>query len=70
MRGHRRRAEPVANQVLLTIEQAAQRLALGRTTVYSLIQRGELKSVRIGRAVRVRTTDLDAFAAELTSDLR
>lgn len=39
--------------LLLRVEEAARMLRLGRATVYMLVSRGELPSVRIGRAVRV-----------------
>lgn len=39
--------------LLLRVEEAARMLRLGRATVYLLVSRGELPSVRIGRAVRV-----------------
>jgi len=44
---------PTAPALLLTVEEAARRLGLGRTTVYGLIRDGELHSVRIGRARRI-----------------
>ncbi|WP_045877110.1 helix-turn-helix domain-containing protein [Pseudofrankia sp. DC12] len=56
---------PTAPKLLLTVEEAADVLGLGRTTTYALIRTGALKSVRIGRARRVRVTDLDAYAAQL-----
>jgi excisionase family DNA binding protein len=46
---------------LLTPEQARQRLSLGRNTIYSLIRRGALKSVRIGRAIRVSESEIERF---------
>ena len=39
--------------LLLTIEQAAERLGIGRTQLYSLMTSGELQVVRIGKCVRV-----------------
>ena len=39
--------------LLLTIEQAAERLGIGRTHLYSLMTSGELQVVRIGKCVRV-----------------
>jgi excisionase family DNA binding protein len=39
--------------LLLTPEQAARRLSVGRTTVYTLMASGELLSVNIGRCRRV-----------------
>jgi excisionase family DNA binding protein len=51
-------------KLLLTIPQVAAALSLGRSTVYELVQRGELPVVHIGRAVRVRFTDLEKWVAE------
>ena len=39
--------------VLLTIQEAASRLNLGRTSIYELINAGELPTWRHGRAVRI-----------------
>lgn len=49
--------------VLLTIKQAANALQVSDRTVFNLLAAGDLKSVRIGRARRIRTQDLEAFAA-------
>lgn len=46
---------------LMTIEQAASCLALGRSTIYELIAAGELKVVRYGRAVRIQPSELRAW---------
>ena len=43
-------------KVLLTVEEAAARLNLGRTSVFGLIKRGEIESVRIGRSRRIPAT--------------
>jgi excisionase family DNA binding protein len=40
-------------RLLLSPTQVAEMLGIGRPTVYSLLARGELPSVRFGRAVRV-----------------
>ncbi len=45
----------------LTAPQVAAQLQLSRALVYSLIQRGELPAVRIGRSVRVLPDDLDRW---------
>ncbi|MEU0194871.1 helix-turn-helix domain-containing protein [Streptomyces afghaniensis] len=50
------------NLVLLTVEEAARRLRVGRTTCYGLIRSGELESIEIGRLRRVPA---DAPAAYL-----
>jgi excisionase family DNA binding protein len=40
-------------KLLLTPEEAAELLSVGRTTVYDLIRLGALASVKIGKARRV-----------------
>ena len=46
---------------LLRIDDVAERLAVSRSMAWKLIAIGELKSLRIGRAVRVRPQDLEVF---------
>ena len=41
------------DHLLVTPEEAARRLSVGRTTVYTLMASGELLSVNIGRCRRV-----------------
>jgi len=48
---------------LLRIEDVADRLAVSRSMAWKIIAYGQLRSVRIGRAVRVRPQDLDAYIA-------
>ncbi|HTK64392.1 MAG TPA: helix-turn-helix domain-containing protein [Pseudonocardia sp.] len=45
--------EAPAVRVVLTVEQAAERLGVGRTLMYSLISSGAVESVTIGRLRRV-----------------
>ncbi|MDA8039655.1 MAG: helix-turn-helix domain-containing protein [Actinomycetota bacterium] len=51
--------------LLLTAEEAARLLAIGRTALYALLGTGELSSVQLGRRRRVRVSDLEAFVASL-----
>ncbi|MCA1194432.1 helix-turn-helix domain-containing protein [Saccharopolyspora sp. 6V] len=53
--------------VLLTVEETARRLGLGRTTVFGLIRTGELHSVRIGRARRVPTEAIGDYVRRLST---
>jgi excisionase family DNA binding protein len=47
---------------LLTFEQTAEALGVGRTTVQELVDKGELPVVSVtGRAVRVDVRDVEAF---------
>jgi excisionase family DNA binding protein len=52
-------------QLLFRPDGAAQRLGIGRTKVYELMARGELRSVKIGAARRVSATALADFVAAL-----
>jgi excisionase family DNA binding protein len=49
-------------RVFLRIPEAAERLALGRSTVYRLIASGELPAVKIGTAIRIPATALASWA--------
>jgi excisionase family DNA binding protein len=44
--------------------EVAEILNLSKAMVYRMIQRGELSSLHIGTAVRIRPSDLDAFIAD------
>ncbi|WP_416902045.1 helix-turn-helix domain-containing protein [Micromonospora echinospora] len=53
------------NRIVLTIEEAAQRLGIGRTTMYALIKAGQIRTVTIGRLRRVPTFCLDEYVRSL-----
>jgi excisionase family DNA binding protein len=53
--------------LLLTANEAAEALAIGRSKVYELIMSGELESVRIGGCRRVPADALVQFVAGLRS---
>jgi excisionase family DNA binding protein len=53
---------------LLTVEEAARRLSLGRTTVYALLRDGQIRSVRVGRLRRIPAEALDTYTARLIAD--
>jgi excisionase family DNA binding protein len=50
--------------VLLRVEAAAILLGIGRTKMYDLIGRGQVRIVRIGRRTLVHRDDLERFAQE------
>lgn len=52
--------------VLLTVEEAARALSLGRSKTYALLASGALPVVRIGRSVRVPAAALREWAEQLT----
>lgn len=49
---------------LLRLDEAAEALQVSDSTIRRLVRDKELKVVRIGRAVRVRPEDLEAFIQE------
>jgi len=50
-------------KLLVTIADAAEALALGRSAVYELLLTGQIQSVKIGRARRIPVDALQAFVA-------
>ena len=52
-------------KLLLTIEEAAQMLSLGRTYFYDLVMRNQIASVKIGRKRRVPIVALQAYVDRL-----
>jgi excisionase family DNA binding protein len=55
-------------QVLLKIDEAATRLGVGRSFLYAAIQRGELGTVKLGRARRVPTSEIAAYIQRLREE--
>ncbi|WP_326589281.1 excisionase family DNA-binding protein [Streptomyces sp. NBC_01294] len=51
--------------VLLTVEEAARRLRIGRTTCFALVASGALESVTVGRLRRIPPDALPAYVARL-----
>ena len=47
--------------LLLTIPEIAEILGVGRSTAYSLIHSGQIKSIRVGRLIKVPKTALEQF---------
>lgn len=54
-------------QLLLTVEQAAERLGVGRTTMYGLLKAGAIESIPVGRLRRIPPDALEAYIANLRS---
>jgi excisionase family DNA binding protein len=58
-------ATPTIAAVLLTVEEAAERLRIGRTTMYALVSSGAVESVKVGRLRRVPVECVDAYVTVL-----
>ena len=55
------RPGPMEPSLLLTPAEVVRLTNLGRSTVYGMLASGELPAIRVGRAVRVRRSDLEAW---------
>ena len=59
---------PLPDRVLLTVEEAAERLGIGRSLAYRLIRERQIESVQIGRLRRVPAAAVTEYAARLVAD--
>ena len=54
-----------SDRLLLTPEEAATVLRVGRTTVYALMKAGDLRPVYIGRSCRISRAELERYVEHL-----
>ena len=57
---------PLDMPLMLTIKQASERLSVSRSKLYEFIHSGQIKSVRIGRSIRIPRQELEIFIREHT----
>lgn len=57
-------------RLLLTVEEAADLLRIGRSKAYDLVRNHDLESVKIGRLRRVPLASVHDFAARLIAEGR
>lgn len=57
----------MANNPLLTFDQAAEYLHVCRSSVYNLVGAGRLKPIHIGKSARFTQRELDRFIDSLES---
>jgi excisionase family DNA binding protein len=56
-------------RLLLTVEEAADQLGIGRTLMYALVKDGEVESVHIGRLRRIPADALPRYLERLRTSL-
>ncbi|MFC0116000.1 helix-turn-helix domain-containing protein [Kibdelosporangium aridum] len=61
-------SRPMPSRVLLTVEEAAKQLGIGKTKAYELVRSGDLESVQIGRLRRIHVDAINAYAARLVAE--
>jgi excisionase family DNA binding protein len=54
---------------LITIQQATEELSISKWTMYRLLQRNEIKSMKIGRRRLIPSTEIDAFVLRNTDEM-
>lgn len=66
VRGYMETAVPT--KLLISTEEAARTLGIGRTRMYELLRTGEVPSIKLGRSRRIRPEDLEEYVQHLTED--
>ena len=54
-------------RLLLTVEEAADRIGICRSNMFKLIRQGDIKSVKVGRLRRVAPAALEDFIQQLST---
>jgi excisionase family DNA binding protein len=57
---------PPGERLALTVEEAAEQLAVSRSKAYELARAGTIPSVKVGNAIRVPRRALEAWIDEQT----
>ena len=55
----------MADEVLLSIPEAARRLSVGMTVMYELVRTKKVASIKLGRRRLIHVKSLDAFVEEI-----
>jgi excisionase family DNA binding protein len=53
--------EPSSRRVSYSVEEAAKMLGIGRTIMFAIIKRGDIRIVKIGRRTLVPANEIAAF---------
>jgi excisionase family DNA binding protein len=61
-------AELIANALLLSVEESAAQLRIGRSRMFDLIRRGEVLSVKVGGSRRIPYDSLRAYVHKLVTE--
>lgn len=56
-----------STRLLLTVEEAADRIGICRSNIFKLIRQGDVKSVKVGRLRRVTPAALEDYVRQLST---
>jgi len=56
------------NPLLLTINQVAALLNLGRTKTYEIVRSGKIKSLKVGSRRLIRPEDVEIYVKKIAED--
>lgn len=56
-------------KMLVTVEEMATMLGIGRTVAWELVRTRKIRSVKIGRTRRVPLTEVEAYVASLMEEV-
>ena len=68
MTAHKGTGEGTPPGGLLTPEQVAAQLGIGRTYAYQLLRHGDIPSLKLGKLRRIRPQDLNRYLDALAAD--
>lgn len=66
-KAQRNNTSPICNMQMLTPDDIMQALRLSRSTVYNMLKRGEIPSVKIGNMLRVNKSDFEHWLEQHTT---
>ena len=53
-----------------TIPEAAEKLRVHENTIYNMVRRGELEHYKVGKQIRIATSELERLKVERTAEKR
>ncbi len=57
-------AEPLFEDLLLTVDEVAQVMRVSNMTVYRLIKSGQMAAIRVGKNYRIRRRDVERYLSD------
>ncbi len=57
-------AEPLFEDLLLTVDEVARVMRVSNMTVYRLIKSGQMAAIRVGKNYRIRRRDVERYLSD------